>query len=422
MIKSSESEVIVGWKRRGVWLHFGTWNILKLVGGMVRLENWIACPRSGQCTRKGSTRHGWARGSGKLHPSQLSQMGKSQIHGERNEKKNSSNFIIFHCVGWIIASGIYSYVHRRCFMMFCYTDMHVWVNHLKRRKTSTLFSRLTTQFWFCRGATSCLQLIAQRRGLHSWLIWLGRWSHVPAYNRHFLRSFFPGKWPPAKPRTGMSITSISIICQLHPLWIFLYGSRNLLFMLRFQSRSLQLRFEFEHLWAGSASFTHSHSCQVNWVVFARLMSFHIPIRKDLSEQVCYPCRLDKMTWAFRGRPVKVVFWILDLISDFTHFNAVIRLRKVKQLAFSRFHPVGRRLNNVPLYRASIFQWGMECTAESRETYFFNGARETEPCQLHFTFMLGRSICSRTCVWWSCIYMFGVFWERFYWSHVWSVLP
>ena len=42
----------------------------------------------------------------------------------------------------------------------------VCVSHLERCKTSIRF------FLICRGAISCLQLIAQRRGLHSWLIWL----------------------------------------------------------------------------------------------------------------------------------------------------------------------------------------------------------------------------------------------------------
>ena len=56
--------------------------------------------------------------------------------------------------------------------------VNVCVNHLKRCKTSNLWflaSRyLVLSFYFNLqgGAISCFQLIAQRRGLHSWLIWL----------------------------------------------------------------------------------------------------------------------------------------------------------------------------------------------------------------------------------------------------------
>ena len=45
-----------------------------------------------------------------------------------------------------------------------------------------------------------------------------------------------------------------------------------------------------------------------------------------------------VAWALRGIPFQVGEWILDLISEFTIFNLVIRLSKVKELAIFRFSP------------------------------------------------------------------------------------
>ena len=49
-------------------------------------------------------------------------------------------------------------------------------------------------------------------------------------------------------------------------------------------------------------------------------------------------------------PFQAVFSTFDLISEFTHFNPVIRLSKVKQLAFSSIFtlPFVDVLNNCPL--------------------------------------------------------------------------
>ena len=38
-------------------------------------------------------------------------------------------------------------------------------------------------------------------------------------------------------------------------------------------------------------------------VFCTSDALHFTIRNDHSEQVCYSCRLDKMTWTLRGIPV-----------------------------------------------------------------------------------------------------------------------
>ena len=87
----------------------------------------------------------------------------------------------------------------------------VCVNHLKKLKLLTwwsfgsLFQFLSSSTFNCRGAISCLQLIAQWRGLHSWLIWL--WDAGVTYllfQPHFLQNFACREWRPAKPRTGLS--------------------------------------------------------------------------------------------------------------------------------------------------------------------------------------------------------------------------
>ena len=106
-----------------------------------------------------------------------------------------------------------------------------------------LLSPVSIAFQFCRGATSCLQLIAQRRGLHSWLIWL--WDGGVTYllfQTYFLQNFIYREWRPAKPRTGMSKFPISP--TWNPIWSILTGYGDGSFLIPFRVSSL------------------THSCQV----------------------------------------------------------------------------------------------------------------------------------------------------------------
>ena len=145
----------------------------------------------------------------------------------------------------------------------------------------------------CRGHGSCFPSHANeamgfsRRGM---------WTHIP------VPAFFP-KWQAAKPRTAMLTFEF------------------------FPPNELQSISEF------CAAFL---SILARWPVLICMNdTFHVNNSKSCSEQVCHPCRFDKMTWALRGIPFQVVLPTFDLISEFTHFNLVVRLSKVEQLAF--FH-------------------------------------------------------------------------------------
>ena len=59
-------------------------------------------------------------------------------------------------------------------------------------------------------------------------------------------------------------------------------------------------------------------------------TFQVNNSKSFSKQVCHSCRLDKMAGTPRGMPFQAVLLTFDLISEFTHFDLVIRLIKVKQ--------------------------------------------------------------------------------------------
>ena len=97
--------------------------------------------------------------------------------------------------------------------------------------------------------------------------------------------------------------------------------------------------------------------RVGFVGFCMNDTFHVNNSKSCSEQVCHSCRFDKMTWALRGIPFQVVLPTFDLISEFTHFNLVIRLSKVKQSAFFLFFTLSVAvLNSWPQYRALTFSF------------------------------------------------------------------
>ena len=70
----------------------------------------------------------------------------------------------------------------------------------------------------CRGAISCLQLIAQRRGLHSWLIWL--WDAGVTY----LLFQFWLTWHAAKPRTAQLYFHFTVVAIWNSFWSFTIGS------------------------------------------------------------------------------------------------------------------------------------------------------------------------------------------------------
>ena len=62
------------------------------------------------------------------------------------------------------------------------------------------------------------------------------------------------------------------------------------------------------------------------VLFCTNHTFQANNSRSCSKQVCPSCRLDKMIGTPRGMPFQAVFSTFDLISEFTHFNPVIRFK------------------------------------------------------------------------------------------------
>ena len=65
-------------------------------------------------------------------------------------------------------------------------------------------------------------------------------------------------------------------------------------------------------------------------------------------------------------------------SEFAHFNLVIRLRKVKQLAFFAFHLPVDLLNYGPLLLGNHFLHA-EAVLTAVKTSCFSAAQETDKC-------------------------------------------
>ena len=78
----------------------------------------------------------------------------------------------------------------------------------------------------------------------------------------------------------------------------------------------------------------SHSYGISLLLLVcTLDTFQIMNSNGFSIQVCPSCRFDKMVEPFGECLARQQLSTFDLISEFTHFNLVIRLSKVKQLAF-----------------------------------------------------------------------------------------
>ena len=62
------------------------------------------------------------------------------------------------------------------------------------------------------------------------------------------------------------------------------------------------------------------------VLFCTNDTFQVNNSKSFSKQVCPSCRLDKMVGTPRGMSFQAILSTFDLISEFTHFNLVIRFK------------------------------------------------------------------------------------------------
>ena len=130
-----------------------------------------------------------------------------------------------------------------------------------------------------RGAISCLQLIAQRRGLHSWLIWLrdAGVTYLPIFQ----------KWEEAQPKNlHVVYLECSICCTVVAIWNLFWSITDWAAseLSEPSSKDVEsiLHTEFH---VGSTSFP----VRFYWNVFAREMHSTTEIRNDVSEQVCHSC-------------------------------------------------------------------------------------------------------------------------------------
>ena len=130
--------------------------------------------------------------------------------------------------------------------------------------------------------------------------------------------FCHGTWLTQEPPCRLqqfAFFNLSIFNQFTALRSFLIGE--------LQSISELIPLQSYHLWPGVLFLVCTND------------TFQVNNSKSFSKQVCPSCRFDKMVGTPRGMPFQAVLLTFDLISEFTHFNLVIRLSKVEQLAF--FH-------------------------------------------------------------------------------------
>ena len=129
------------------------------------------------------------------------------------------------------------------------------------------------------------------------------------------------------PRTSMSFCAIFCtvvaICQLISSSID-FGDRSFSIILGLFHRPIPVRY--------------------NWIVFAREMHSTSGFAKIVLSKCVIHAEFVMVAWTLRGIPFQVGEWIFDLISEFTFFNLVIRLSKVKQPAF--FHGLTCRRRSV----------------------------------------------------------------------------
>ena len=170
-----------------------------------------------------------------------------------------------------------------------------------------------------RGAISCLQLIAQRRGLHSWLIWL--WDAGVTYLHNLSISW----WVVANPRTTLpsfqqtfsTIFDVTLLPArfsqsviLAAIWLYWKGRvcfQSILFSTDYGDDSFHCfsgPFIDPVLWGETGVFLHARC-------------IHNKICNDCSEQVCDSCwiRHGGMTSSgntFPGRNLEPSTWSLNL--------------------------------------------------------------------------------------------------------------
>ena len=89
---------------------------------------------------------------------------------------------------------------------------------------------------------------------------------------------------------------------------------------------------------GDGSFSILSQVRYNWSVFARKMHSTSEFAMIVLSKCVIHAGFVMVAWTLRGIPFQVGIWILDLISEFTFFNLVVRLSKVQQLAIFRFSP------------------------------------------------------------------------------------
>ena len=168
-----------------------------------------------------------------------------------------------------------------------------------------------------------LAVIHQRRHCLSMVIW--RRDAFVTYLLHFRT------WDVANPRTTMpfpnnllsnfSICTVFAICQLTSSSTG-HGDGTFSIFLGSLHRPIPVR--------------------CNWSVFARKMHSTSEFAKIVLSKCVIHAGFVTVAWTLRGITFQVGEWILDLTSEFTVFNLVIRRSKVKQLTIFRVSPVACR--------------------------------------------------------------------------------
>ena len=186
--------------------------------------------------------------------------------------------------------------------MYIIYILYVCVNHLHRCKTSTLLSRLT----FCRKHSVS-------RLTSTILILQGVVAGSRAYHQRRRSGFLGDTWLVKPCVPAISNLSSMATGQAKNRHVAVFGWVQLLHAFRNLKPVDQFILCVYFIWIFIWTLQSIIQNQLPIHTFPPLSgkldclctgdTLHTPIRKYLSEQVCYSCRLDKMTWALRGIPV-----------------------------------------------------------------------------------------------------------------------
>ena len=188
-----------------------------------------------------------------------------------------------------------------------------------------------------QGVPGALMRPALTKTLISWL-WY-RWGRSSTYLLIFMSIFCNGTWltqePPCRFQTTCfqfcRVARFSQSVKVGTIWLCWKG-----------------RVSFQHISSSSGygdgnfsillgSFRRPIPVRYNWNVFARKMHSTAKFAMIVLSKCVIHAGFLMVAWTLRGRPFQLGIWILDLISEFTIFNLVICLSKVKE----SFSPIGR---------------------------------------------------------------------------------